>query len=564
MANATVEPSAPVGGCGQGPARGRPGLREGVVGLLVALAVCGGLRAALLASDAHVISKDGVYYVHTANALRTAPADTLRRSYVHPGYPWAVALAGETLGAGAVGLPAVARPEGIDPMSFRQAVARPDRWVLAGGAVALLAALAATAGLWFVVGQAVNWRVAWVTALVFSAGDNWAQLGADVLTDSMGVATQLWLAGLALLTVRALPKAGRRVWLLAAATGLAAGLSYWVRPEGPLMLAPAMVLWLGPWFRRPMPLRRGVGATLLAGLAALAVVLPAMWLMGGLSSKLYVLRKVLALGPMAPWGLLAVTPALSLSQSGAKVLAKLADAAQPVLATLAVAWAVVALLGRRLGRPWALLPGPARDAAALVGLYAALLVPLVAVRGMVDGVSSRYLMTLGALLAGLAGALLVALAASLARRVPRLGAIGATALLAGAVAAGLSAHALKPRGKVHLKRAGAHLAALAEPGARVLADDARILFYSGLPGTDLDHAIALAHLQGDAPDKPLTEWLARSEADYLALTSDTLEARYPELGTPEGPARAGLAEVAWFPEPDDDDDGVRVYRVAGP
>jgi hypothetical protein len=527
-------------------------LREGLLGLALALALCAGLRLGLALDRRHAISKDGVYYMETARNLRDGNAlETLRKSYAHPVYPVAV-----------TSLHAL-----LDRLS--PAPDTPERWALAGMLVSLGGALIATVGLWLFAGLVYNWRVAWMTALVFSAGNNWVELGADALTDALGVGVQLWSGVLAILTLRALHRArARRGLTLAILSGLVGGLGFLVRLEAMILPVVGMVLWVMPRLRRPAPARRAWTAFSLCAVALLAVVVPYMVLMGQVTSKLYILRQVF------PW-LSGAAPARSTCVAASSgmdllgVLRKLSAAEHPVLAVLTVACLIIWFV-RRSPKPgqW---PGPARpspDGIFLVGLYALVLLPLVAVRGMMGGVSSRYLMVLACMLACPAAGLLASAGEALGRIIrPRCAWGARVAAMAPVVliAAVLGAHAMQPDGQAFYKEAASCAAKNAVPGDRIMADDKRVLFYSDLPGYDLQFQILLAKLHGDEEPKTLDYWIRQSDSTLVALTNDTLDGKYPLLPGARAESQSGLLrELGVFSGParrHRDRKSVHVYRV---
>ena len=287
-----------------------PASRRRWLGLLLVLCVCLALRAWVV-DHTDVIARDGTVYITMARQWTTAPSEVIRNYDYHVGYPVALLEVHRLLAP--LGL-------GEDLRS----------WELAGQLVSLIAAAAATVALWLLTGMTWGWRVAWVTALVFSLGRKWVDLGADVLSDSLAVAFEMWAIVLALAALDRLEKRSPWALPLAAATGLIAGLGYLVRPEALLPLGLAAAAWLACRFRGRSTWRLTGGAVVLAVAAALFCVLPYALAIGGLTKKKHLSDFVQGLA----------APALPLAQIGGgdsvlapvqALVAYLAEAMHPIL-----------------------------------------------------------------------------------------------------------------------------------------------------------------------------------------------------------------------------------------
>jgi len=447
--------------------------RRCFLGLLLIVCVCLAIRAWVIAHT-DVIARDGTVYVKMAREWSAAPSGVIRSYDYHVGYP--VALLGVHRLLAPLGL-------GEDLRS----------WELAGQTVSLLAAAAATVALWLLAGMTFGWRLAWVTALVFSLGRKWVDLGADVLSDSLAVAFQMWAIVLALATLARLEKRSPWALPLAAATGICAGLGYLVRPEALLAVGLAAVLWIAYQSRRRSTWRLTGGAVVLAVVAALLCVLPYALAIGGLTKKKrlsdFVQGSVPSVWPLAQIGggdtILAPVQAL---------VACLTEAMHPILFLLMLLWLGAWIVRRATswnpdGR---VLPLPQARGAFMMVAAAAVELPLLgALQVHVHYLSDRHLLFLAMLLAPLAGAGLIFVAQAVGSLAPRSQGIPRTLLLAlvpAAVAVGMLAHALRPLhdGKGRYRQVGEKLHAVLRADDYILTDTSWILHYSEGKGKALD------------------------------------------------------------------------------
>ena len=446
--------------------------RRCFLGLLLIVCVCLAIRTWVIAHT-DVIARDGTVYVKMAREWSAVPSGVIRSYDYHVGYP--VALLGVHRLLAPLGL-------GEDLRS----------WELAGQTVSLLAAAAATVALWLLAGMTFGWRIAWVTALVFSLGRKWVDLGADVLSDSLAVAFQMWAIVLALATLARLEKRSPWALPLAAATGICAGLGYLVRPEALLAVGLAAVLWLAYRFRGRSTWRLTGGAVVLAVVAALLCVLPYALAIGGLTKKKrlsdFVQGSVPSVWPLAQIGggdtILAPVQAL---------VACLTEAMHPILFFLALLWLGAWIVRRTTSRkPWGqMLPLPQAQGAFMMVAAAAVELPLLgALQVHVHYLSDRHLLFLAMLLSPLAGAgLLFA-----AQMVGSLGRSQKTtrafllALVPAAVIIGMLAHSLRPLhdGKGWYRQAGERLHVILRDDDYILTDNSWILHYSEGKGESLD------------------------------------------------------------------------------
>jgi hypothetical protein len=482
---------------------GRPGAWVCLAALLL-----GGLVRLWMITHTQVISEDGTAYIRMAQRLGHAPFQTMREFPFHPGYPALVAALDGLLSAAGV-------PGGV------------ARWDMSGQLVSLSSALAATVALYLLGRRVFGWHVGAVAVLMFTVTRKWSILGADVVTDALSVALQAW-ACLCILPLRArLETAAAPRWPLAAMAGLLVGAGYLVRPEAGLLLPVALGVWLWNWRRGS----GGIGPVLVAAAAAFAVFAlvtgPYMAVIGAVTPKSRLIESV--------WSRLFVSAGTSVLDVGyslpRQMVNKFAEAQHPLLACLTALY----LLGysaariRRFQSLRLVLPMPRADGACLVFLYTLLWLPLLAGRygGRATDMSYRYLLFPALLLVPAAAGGLVGLVRLIGPLVARKGSPPrpavqeATALLvAGLMAIALAAHALRPihPGKEHFRQAGDFLATLAGPGDLILADDPRVLHYSGREGMNW-----LAYCR-DVMDRPLPGQadllglLRRSGARFLAVT----------------------------------------------
>jgi hypothetical protein len=402
--------------------------------LVLVLAAATGIRAWLiLHTDA--LAVDSPQFIEMARAWTARGAASVTESTFHPGYPVALAAMHRLLASlwGDGG---------------------PAQWALSGQIVSLLFGVAATAGVWFFAGRVFGGRVAWVASLLFGLARPWAALGADVLTDPPSVCFQVWAAGLSLVVLDHLARRSVLAVAWAAVVGVCIGLGYLCRPEAMLMVLPVAVAWLIRWSAAPGDRRLTLASLAAMPAAALACAAPYMLAIGGFTQKKSVADFVMRVP--AEQGVTVAHAGLSGAHLEGLwlVLRNLSDALHPLLAGLVGLWLVVWILGRvfhwRIVRE-SLAPLRPEGLLLAVGILAVLTPFLVGQYATHQTLSHRYLMVPAALLAALAGSMVVRLpplAAPLLARVLRRRPATPSPLIATALAlalaAGLAAHSLRP------------------------------------------------------------------------------------------------------------------------
>ena len=509
------------------------------LGILLVVCVCLAVRLWVIAhTDA--IARDGTVYIRMAHEWPAGPQAVIQTYDYHVGYP--VALLGVHRLLASLGL-------GEDLRG----------WEWAGQVVSLVAAVAATVALWLFAGMTWGWRIAWVTALVFSLGRKWVGLGADVLSDSLALAFAMWAVVLALAALARLEQRSAWALPLAAVTGLCAGLGYLVRPEALLPVILAIALWLAYQFRGRSTWRLTGGAVVLAAGTALLCVLPYALAIGGLTKKKHLSDFVQG----------SVAPALPLAQIGGgdgllaavkALAANLTEAMHPILFFLALLWLGAWIVRRTTS--WK--PGPevlpmpqARGVFMMVAAAAVVFPMLGALQVHVHYLSERHLMFLAMLLAPLAGAALIFVAQAVGSLAPRSQGIPRTLLLAlvpAAVAVGMLAHALRPlhNGKGGYRQVGEKLHAVLRADDYILTDTLWTLHYSEGQGKALD----IPALDADGLLRLVRE--GRPAATYLVL-GDSAAGRpclEPHLHPPI------FNEASWLSQPGARGaEGVRVFSI---
>lgn len=537
------------------------------LGLAACLLVCLGVRAFLIAHT-EVIARDGITYVAAAQGMASEPLETTRSLRTHPAYPASIAL----VHAAGVALGVDRRDDGW--------------WDLSGQIVSLLASLAATAALWLLAGMAFNWQVAWVTAVLFSATRKWAMLGADVLTDAMANAWQIWAVVLALLALGRMNKQQRSAVLWAAGAGLCIGGGYLTRPETLVLLLPVVALWLA------MAPRKGHWKLLLTCTAtAVAVTLLTvgfyMVVTGRLTNKTDLVLTDLAGG--TPLAAMTAAWAGSIATTIQRVLAAFFDAQNAALGVLTCLLILTAAAKRtfNLSLPRWLLPAPAKEPLFMMLAVTALFLPMLVAKYASTGtMSHRYIMLSAILCAPLAGAELNALLNLLAATASRLrdgldrvvtskaisrwtiaslrfalGGLARWAVLLGILAllAGLLCNALRPlhEGKLCYRQAGELV------GGRVAADRIAGIEWNFLL-TDWFWVLHYSHSRGGTcpshlPLPQLTEMLIHNGVTYLVLDDMPLAHSDPSLIDLDG--KPGITAIGKFEHTPPDVGYVRVYRI---
>ena len=502
---------------------------------------CGGIRVWII-THSSMIARDGVTYLELARDFRADPIGVVRTSHYHPGYPAAVALA-----------------YGLLPDAW----AADDRgaWERAGQIVALVAALVSLAAVAILATMAFDVRIALVTVLLFGCGAKWTELGANVLSDTLAIAFQLWGVVAALVTLHHLRAGRRRALAGAAAVGLCAGAGYWVRGEAALVAPAAAVLWLLYAAGRHVRWRRAIIASLLTTLMALLCAMPYMIAIGGITRKHVLGRNVPAIRAATTPALPALPtrpdrPPVPLALAG-----QISEAAHPVVATLGALWALawgLDKLRRRAPAPW--IPRPTSRTAIVATIVVAASMPVLAMHYRNTGIlSHRYVMFIAALLAPLGGAGLMVLAHLLTRAIGPLrrrpwGQAAVTIGLLVGTGAGIAAHAMRPLhgNSVSHRSAGEFLRRTAGPEAMVVSDSPWVRHYAGPPTRPL-------------PTRRLSEPLLRQRLSAIAAASAYLA--LTDEGRRRDPAIASLlagppfALIKWTDPSGSPDEALTLYRV---
>jgi hypothetical protein len=167
---------------------------------ILMLSICALTRLWLI-NHTEVISRDGPGYIAMAREFPDAPLATTRK-YVRPvGYPAAI-VAGHWV---------------CSRMGWALAL---RRWDLGGQLVSMISATAAMTALWIFARHCFDARAAFVSTLLLSVSYKWAILGADVMSDALAVALQLWAVVFAIWTLQRLREQNNRAIGLAALAGL--------------------------------------------------------------------------------------------------------------------------------------------------------------------------------------------------------------------------------------------------------------------------------------------------------------------------------------------------------
>lgn len=230
------------------------------------LVILVGLVAAIRAwqiTHTEVASRDSISYIRIAWQLEHGPwLQVLPSSPQHPGYPLAVF---------AMSLPL--RRFFPDDL--------PYAWQISAQLVSALASVLLLIPMYYFGREVFDRRITFWSCLLFQCLPASGKIMSDGLSDPLFLlfaCSALWLASVAL---------RRHAWWLFALTGLAGGLAYLTRPEGALIIAAAGLVLLGMQFtqRWRQPWRKVLlqGSTL--SLATLAVTLPYMFVIGGLTVK---------------------------------------------------------------------------------------------------------------------------------------------------------------------------------------------------------------------------------------------------------------------------------------
>lgn len=520
-------------------------------GLLLVLLATAAVRIEA-ARDARLIARDGGVFIAMARAWREDAGAAVARFDQHPGYPALIAAARALWPTPVDGSP-----------DDRRA------WERAAQSVSIAAALAATAALFELARRMSGLAAAVATGLMLAAPRKWAGIGGDVMSDATAVAAQMlallcgWMALRPVAPARPDGAAPVRIaWRAAgwgAATGVASGGAFLVRPEGLLMGAAAGLAWAIQAARRRMPAASFAAASVAACLACAVVAGPYVAAIGGLTRKKQIEDIVPvavlppAMAPIAQAGDPEASPVVAL-------LRQASEAMGPGAFILAVVWLIIAGFERAAPRlrltPRLPMHGPCRDAWLVLGCVALLYAPvLMGLQANLRYLDWRHCLPLALPFAvlGAAGALVgaeaLARGAGLPARALRL-------ILPAAFLAGHLPVALQPmrEDKLYFREAATRIAALARPDDYLLTDVEWTLHYAGIAGETIppaawaDDAFLLRVTQG-APAATLLAVSAR-ELDHL---NPALRAR---LVGPVFTEAAQVAQDAAFGE-----DRIGIYRI---
>lgn len=228
--------------------------------LLVLLAM--GLRAWQL-THTEVASRDSISYIRIAWQLEHGNwRQVLRQAPQHPAYPLTVlALSG--------------------PVRHFFPDDLPRAWQISAQLASALASVLLVVPMFYLGRELFDRRVAFWACVLFQCLPSSGKVMGDGLSDTLFL---LWAAGGLWMACAALRSGSRWAFAL---TGLFGGLAYLTRPEGALIVASAGLVLLGLQVSRRW--RRSWGSVMVNGgilsLAALAVMLPYMVLIGGLTVK---------------------------------------------------------------------------------------------------------------------------------------------------------------------------------------------------------------------------------------------------------------------------------------
>lgn len=249
--------------------------------LLLALVAAAVLELAVVARSP-IIAKDGIRFIRIAHALEHEPRAVIQREDQHPGYPALIGLAHSLI------------PPGIG-MQTQQA------WEVAARLPPMLTGVACVGLVWLLARRMFDTRIATVAALLMVPLPLFRRNASDTLSDTPHLAFYLAAAWLACEGFAGSSSATRRALCLAA-SGLASGLAFWIRPEGLSVALVAAMVAGGWWLAGCVAAWRRVGSwgellaargptahrlawVVLVTSAAAVVVLPYVALAGKLTSK---------------------------------------------------------------------------------------------------------------------------------------------------------------------------------------------------------------------------------------------------------------------------------------
>jgi hypothetical protein len=518
--------------------------------LLIILAVCAGVRIWLI-HHTEVIASDGIVYVHAAQSWKDDPVHMMRDYDIHPGYPAAISCVYDLLGA-------FGRGPG------------PLRWELAGQIIALAASIAALAALWVFAGMAFDWRIAWITTLLFGLARKWAELGADVVTDPLALCFEMWALVLALLAARQMKQGRNRAVGLAAAAGACMAAAYLVRPEGFLVYVPVAALWLAYAARRKATWKLALASSVAALAVLLALSLPYMITIGTFTKRWPIEEYLKLAGAQGPYLASAATGWAGKAGSILQIVPKLMERMHPMLAVTACVWLLTWVLVRMgVKLPLRIHIFPNYPAAFLMVGWAITFTPLVIARNLRHTMSGRYMLLQAALFAPLAAAgvmILVQWVVIIMERITaRLELVKrlATVLIVGAMAVGLAWHSLRPihEGDAYLREAGLWLADNTRPDDYIFVRNLQVSIYTQTKGGVLHDAVLadrrtfLDHIAG-AKD------IAKSPAAYIAVSHQDIVGVNPASAT--WLAAPLFHRIEQVPQAGKDGDVIHIYRIDMP
>ncbi len=515
--------------------------------LLIILAACTGLRIWLI-HHTEVMAPDGVVYVEAAQLWKDNPVHMMQTQRIHPGYPAAISWVYDLLGT-------FGRPPG------------PLRWELAGQIIALTASIAALAALWVFAGLAFDWRIAWIATLLFGLGRKWAELGADVLTDPLALCFEMWAVVLALLAARQMKQGRTRAVGLAAAAGACTAAAYIVRPEGFFVYVPVAALWLAYALRRKATWKLALASSAAALAVLLALSLPYMITIGTFTNRWPIKEYLKLAGAEGPFLACAATGWAGKAGAILQIVPKLMERMHPVLGATGCVWLltwVLVRLGVKL--PLRIRIFPNYPAAFLMVAWAITFTPFVIVRNLRHTMSGRYMLLQAALFAPLAAAgvmILVQWAVVIMERItarPALVRRVATALIVGAMAAGMALHSLRPihEGDAYLQEAGLWLAKNTRPDDYIFVRNEQVSIYTQTKGSKLqdaafaDRRTFLDHIAG-------AEGIAEETEAYIAVSHQDIAGVNAE--SPAWLAAPLFRQIKQFPQARKGSDVIHVYRI---
>jgi len=514
-----------------------------VLSLLVVLVICA-LPRLWLVNHTEVISRDGTLYVKMAREWDSCPVNVVHDYEYHVGYPAAISFVHQAMSA--LGM-------SDDPAN----------WDLIGQYISFGSAMAALAAVWLLAGLAFNWRVAWISALVFGLGHKFSAVGADVLSDSLSVALQMWAVTLTVIAVRCLKRKQKRAVVLAGLVGLLSGAGYLVRPEALLPGVMAILLCIGIQFRRRIGWRMALGSAAAAGLATFICAFPYMYLIGGITRKKIIYKMIVA--PVMDF--FCATIGLASASGLNKFASQLTEAMHPATAGLVgvflatwIGWKVL-----RIKLPTQLRFVPRGVPLSLMLMATGgLTLLLVGMHSYVGYISHRHLLFLGALLSPLAGAGGVVIAEWMKVLAKRLGAprrLGDAVFLLGTavLASCMILHTLQPlhENNSYNRQAGVYAAQIAGKDGSVLTYSAWVAHYARASNPEL----SVSRPPTEKLNRRMLRWhIKKKAATILVISRETCDSRGGRLSA--FLSTRGFVKVKQFVQAGKENPNVTsVYRI---